>query len=140
MIPPIAPISGWDTTSQAAPAKPFPILADAIDPLTRDWADLFEGVHPVDGYVAEAFAIERDSGASVVGFGHRLRDVRHVDETTPRQLRDAAKEALRDAERARLVQLVELVAEGEETDEAALLLRYRNLIEQREKETVLGGG
>ncbi len=127
-VPPILPASAWTAIEHGTLPSPIAILADAIDPMTRDWNDLFESRHPVDALVGEAFGIERDSGASVQGFGHRLRQIRYVDESTERELRDAGREALRDAERERLVEFVELTAAAD-ADIGDLLLRYRNLVE-----------
>ena len=46
-----------------------PLLADNIDPLTRDFASLTKGLDPVDAQVQVALGCVRDSGPSIQGVG-----------------------------------------------------------------------
>ena len=49
-----------------------PLLADNIDPLTKDFADLFLGADPVDAAVQVAVTTTRGSGACVFNVGLRI--------------------------------------------------------------------
>lgn len=53
----------------SALGPPSPLLADNIDLLTRDYADLFTGQDPVDAAVITALSTSRSSGAAVLEFG-----------------------------------------------------------------------
>lgn len=49
-----------------------PLLADNIDPATKDFADLFVGLDPVDAAVQVAITTTRGSGACVFNVGLRV--------------------------------------------------------------------
>lgn len=56
----------------SALGPPSPLLADNIDPKTRDFRDLFEGSDPIDDSVQVAVMTTRGSGGSVLTTGIKL--------------------------------------------------------------------
>jgi len=59
----------------AAPSQlgaPSPLLADNIDPRTKDFRDLFVGADPVDDQVQVSVMTSLGSGAAVLDIGIRL--------------------------------------------------------------------
>lgn len=56
----------------SALGPPSPLLADNIDPVTRDFRDLFEGADPIDDSVQVAVMTTLGSGGSVLQTGIRL--------------------------------------------------------------------
>lgn len=56
----------------SALGPPSPLLADNIDPRTKDFRDLFEGANPIDDQVQVAVMTTRGSGGSVLQTGMRL--------------------------------------------------------------------
>lgn len=56
----------------SALGPPSPLLADNVDPVTRDFADLFVGADPIDDSVQVAIMTTRGSGGSVLTTGIRL--------------------------------------------------------------------
>ena len=59
---------GFFIRAPAALGPPNPVLADNIDPETRDFADLFVGADPIDAQVQHALTVIRDSGPPVEDF------------------------------------------------------------------------
>jgi len=51
---------------------PSPLLADNIDPVTRDFRNLFEGLDPIDAAVQVAVTTMKGSGACVMNVGLSL--------------------------------------------------------------------
>ena len=56
----------------SALGPPSPLLADNVDPVTRDFRDLFEGADPIDDSVQVAVMTTLGSGGSVLQTGIRL--------------------------------------------------------------------
>lgn len=56
----------------SALGPPSPLLADKVDPVTRDFADLFEGADPIDDAVQVAVMTTLGSGGSVLQTGIRI--------------------------------------------------------------------
>jgi hypothetical protein len=68
-IPPAGSPLGFFIASPAALGPPSPLLADNLDPETRDYRSLFVGMDVIDAQVQVALTILRGSGASVVEDG-----------------------------------------------------------------------
>ncbi len=66
----LSPLGFFAAPSALGP--PSPLLADNIDPKTRDLRDLFEGADPVDDSVQVAVMTTLGSGGSVLQTGIRL--------------------------------------------------------------------
>ena len=84
-IPPsgITPAASFELAG-FEPQLPAPaILADEIDHETGDFGSLTRTRTIADGMVLYLTAVQRGSGAGVRRRGHRLREVRHVDEQAP---------------------------------------------------------
>lgn len=64
------PLGFFVAPSALGPASP--LLADNVDPVTRDFADLFVGADPIDDSVQVAIMTTRGSGGSVLATGIKL--------------------------------------------------------------------
>jgi len=95
-IPPsgITPAASFELAGFAAQLPAPAILADEIDPETGDFASLTRSRAIADGMVLYLTKVERGSGAGVLNRGHRLREVRHVDEQAPELIESHVREAL----------------------------------------------
>lgn len=122
--------------SKVGPASP--LLADNIDPRTRDYADLFTGMDPIDAAVVVAVSTTRGSGAAVRNDGVRISVTKMTDDA-PRALEADLRQALSRLVRARDIQVLRVqVGEpdaygkpsgsfNEGTQSGQLNLAYRNL-------------
>ena len=77
-----------------ASQDPSPLLADNVDPATRDFADLFVGMDPVDAQVLVALTTIRGSGAAVENDGVPAAP-RKMTDALARELEGDARLALR---------------------------------------------
>ncbi len=68
----LSPLGFFIAPSAVGP--PSPLLADQVDPKTRDFADLFVGADPIDDSVQVAVMTTLGSGGSVLQTGIRLDD------------------------------------------------------------------
>ena len=66
----LSPLGFFVAPSALGP--PSPLLADNVDPVTRDFRDLFEGANPVDDQVQVTIMTTLGSGGSVLQTGIRL--------------------------------------------------------------------
>lgn len=109
-IPPasFSPASAFELVGQAAQQDPVAILADLIDPDTGDFEAIDESATIADGLVVQLLRVQRDSGAAVLGFGQRFREVRNVDTGTPELVDSLAREALQPARDAGIVEFQSL--------------------------------
>lgn len=139
VLPPagISPAVTWQPPTFAEPASPPALLADAIDPLTGEIASLTKRIHPVDAAIAEQFRLRRGTGSAVTEQGSDWHRIRHVTESTPRELEDEARRILRPFIERREVAAMHIAAEapvagGEDT--GAVHVVYRNLITGKDVE------
>lgn len=77
--------------SQSGP--PSPLLADNIDPRTRDFADLFVGADPVDAQVQVAVSTTLGSGPCVQDVGIRVTRNK-MTEDFPGSIQNDVRQAL----------------------------------------------
>ena len=126
----------------AAPARlgpPSPLLADNIDPKTKDFRDLFVGADPVDDQVQVAMMTNLGSGGSVLDTGIRLTRRKMVTDLKD-TLEGDARQALRKLNRARDIQFAGITfgpgdprtgqptGELDEANQSAQInIEYRNL-------------
>jgi hypothetical protein len=117
-IPPagFSPASAFTLIGHAVETLPVPILADAIDPATRDYLSVEDSATIADGLVVTLLGTERDSGAAVQGFGQRFRELRHVTGETGLLAESMAREALAPATSAGIVELRSVTAAANELD------------------------
>lgn len=64
--------AGFFIASPGSLGPPSPLLADNIDPKTKDFRDLFVGADPIDDQVQVVATTRRGSGGSVLDIGLRL--------------------------------------------------------------------
>ena len=94
-IPPAAgPAAAFTLNPFAEPARPPAILADKIDPESREYLSITEGYGIADGLVVTLLGTERGSGAAVGNLGQRFREVRYVEDNAGALLESLAVEAL----------------------------------------------
>ena len=115
---------------------PDPILADNIDPTTRDFADLFEGADPIDAQVQVAITTIRNSGPSVEDDGIEITP-RKMGQGFQRELEADVRTALRRLTDQNDIRIEEIGfdAVDEANQFAQIRVRYTNLraISQRSR-------
>ena len=128
-IPPagLSPASAFTETSFEDPLGPPVILADAIDPLTGEFLSLERGLDPVDAAMAFTFSVERSSGAAVVGVGHRMRTLTHVEPGLGVLVESLAAEAARHLTDAGVARLIKVETEPVGDDGAAARVTFANI-------------
>lgn len=107
---------------------PPPILADRIDPKTRDVMSLLEGDDPTDAALQWQATVRQGSGAALGDNGNRLHTITKGTEDAPTRIADEGRRIA-----AKFVQrgdVRDVVAEGDviggSTATAALQLTYTN--------------
>jgi hypothetical protein len=134
-IPPagVTPASAFSLTQQAASEPPNAILADAIDPATGDYLSIVDGASIADGLVVHLLRTQRGSGAAVLGFGQRFRELTHVTSESPERVESMAVEALRPASDAGIVRFQEIEGEVDAGDGTQLNtgIRYTDMLAPR---------
>jgi hypothetical protein len=137
-IPPggVTPASAFVEQRHARTAPPVAILADAIDPRTGEYLSLTRGATIADGLVVQLLRTERGTGAAVLEFGHRLRELRHVTSESPELVESMVREALAPAIEAGVVRFDRVeaaVAPGDAT-QVNTGIRYVDLLAPRRSE------
>lgn len=119
---------GFFIRAPSALAPPPPLLADNIDPETRDFADLFTGADPIDAAVQLALTTVRGSGASVEGDGIKLSPDK-MTASLENQLESDARLALRRLTRAGDIRIVAVTFDINDESNQTVQLRvaYKNL-------------
>lgn len=117
-IPPAgySPASAFQLVGHAVAGDPVPILADSIDPKTGEYLSIEDSASIADGLVVTLLRTQRDSGAAVIGFGQRFREVRHVDDQSSVLAESLAREALQPALDAGIVSFRQLSGTVNESD------------------------
>jgi hypothetical protein len=83
----ILPASSAPGAAVPPAARPAPILAPKIDPVTGARQALFEGDDPVYAAIVAAFRTVRGSGIAVADTGQRFEDVRKNSTDAPELIR-----------------------------------------------------
>jgi hypothetical protein len=116
------------------PALPPALLADDIalnDPWVQDgdFASLLTYVHPVDAAVKEQFRLQRGTGAAVASDGNSLRNIRKINESTPREVEDEYRYLLKELVERGDIRIDKIVVEAgvDARDLAAGFVEYTNL-------------
>ena len=91
----ITPAASYELAGFEPPKAPPAILADLIDPETGDFASLEESAEIADGLVLYLLRVERGSGAAVRSFGQRFRAITHIEGSTPAELEQEIRRALK---------------------------------------------
>ncbi len=76
-------------------AAPPVILADYIDPDTRDFASMMYTLDPIDAQVIIAITTKRGSGAAVIDVGHYLHKIKKILESIQVDITAGIKLALK---------------------------------------------
>lgn len=126
-MPPDPP-PGFFLRAPVSEGTPSPLLADNIDPATRDFADLFVGVDPIDAQVQLAVTTIRGSGAAVLEDGITITPTKMGDSYRAQLLADA-RAALARLVRNGDVRLlgVELLLDDQGNQTSLLGVQYVNL-------------
>lgn len=121
-IPPagVTPASAFALEQHAISEPPPAILADMIDPATGEYLSIVDSATIADGLVVHLLRTQRGSGAAVIEFGHRFRELTHVTEESPELVESMAREALRPATDAGIVAFRKVDAEVEPDDRTQL--------------------
>ncbi len=120
--------SFFDPLTFVDPASPPVILGDDIDPATGELRSILSGIHPVDSAVIVAVRTVRVRAAAVQDVGHRLSDIKKVDESTAKAIEQELRRALQPLVDTRDIRLDKIEIEADpDTDSGASLLAYTNL-------------
>jgi len=134
-IPPagVTPASAFTLTQQAVSEPPPAILADQIDPATGEYLSLVDSATIADGLVVHLLRTQRGSGAAVLGFGQRYRELTHVTSESPELVESMSREALRPAVDAGVVAFKQVAGEVDATDKTQLNtgIEYTDLLAPR---------
>lgn len=76
-------------------AEPPVILADYIDPDTRDFASMLSTLDQIDAQVIIAITTKRGSGAAVMDVGHKLHLIKKIRESIKTDITAEIKLALK---------------------------------------------
>ena len=112
----LSPAAAFTISGFAAQVKPPAILADLIDPETRDYASLTQSQGIADGMVIHALSVHRGTGAAVLDTGHRLRELRQVDERSPVTTESVLREAMQHAKDSGAAEFRRIEAEVDSGD------------------------
>lgn len=117
-IPPsgITPAASFELAGFEAQLPPPAIVADKIDQKTGDFESLTESRGIADGLVIYLLSVQRGSGASVRNFGHRLREIRHVDERAAELFESYVREALEPGTDSGLIRFRQIAADEDPED------------------------
>lgn len=112
-IPPAgySPASAYELVGHAVAQAPVPILADAIDAKTGEYTSIEDSATIADGLVVTLLRTERDTGAAVIGFGQRFREIRHVDDESVVLAESLTREALKPASDAGVVEFARIAGQ-----------------------------
>lgn len=106
---------------------PNPLLADAIDLETRDFASLTVGEDPTDAAVKVALGTVRASGIAVVDVG-MPRPPTKMDSAHLAVVQSNVRTALRELTARKDIALISVTAEADEANQTTtVLVKYRNL-------------
>jgi hypothetical protein len=90
----ITPAGSFELAGFDPELPPPAILADKIDPVTRDFASVTEGYGIADGLALFLLGVQRGTGSAVRSFGQRFGEITHVDTEAPNSYEAFAREAL----------------------------------------------
>lgn len=134
-IPPagVTPASAFSLTEHAVSEPPPAILADLIDPATGEFRSIVDSATIADGLVVHLLRTQRGSGAAVLEFGQRFRELTHVTSESPELVESMAREALRPATDAGVVAFRQVEAEADPEDGTQLNtgIEYTDLLAPR---------
>lgn len=136
-IPPagVSPASAFELVGHAMQQQPVPILADDIDPNTGEFRAIDRSATIADGLVVTLMRTQRGSGAAVLQFGQRFRELRNVESNTAEVAESMAREALQPARDAGIVEFQELSASvnAEDPTQVDTTIDYLDLLVPRAK-------
>lgn len=104
----ISPASAFEIIGQAESEPPPAIVADMIDPATGDFLSVVDSATIADGLVVHLMRTQRGSGAAVLEFGQRFREIRHVTSDSPELAESMVREALQPAVDAGVVRFEQI--------------------------------
>ena len=110
-------------------SEPSVLLADNIDPETRDFASLFTAIDPIDQQVVTALSVERATGPCVSNDGQKLGNIRKMTASYKTQVENEVARALSRLIRNGDISLVEMRwdLDDESSQGAQLSVVYKNL-------------
>jgi hypothetical protein len=121
-LPPagVHPLGFWEEAN-TDPFEGVPvILARKRDPDTGEITNLLESDTPADGMIIEGFRVERASGPAVMNIGHTMRQVKHTDEGSIKELEARGREPIDELDELGVVRLNSVKATLDVNDESAV--------------------
>ena len=136
-IPPagFSPASAFELVGHAVQQSPVAILADLLDPRTGEYQSIEDSATIADGLVVTLMRTERGSGAAVLDFGQRFRDLRNVEGNTTELAESLAREALQPARDAGIVDFQALSASVNESDgtQVDVTIEYLDMLAPKQR-------
>jgi hypothetical protein len=123
-------------TEHTVPGAPAGILADPIDPATREYLSIERGFDPTDAAVLTALSTERGSGSAVQNCGQKYREATHITPQLQSFFQQETEFALQHLIDSKQIRLDEVSLETEDTT-ALLYVDYFNLARQQDRKAVL---
>ena len=119
---------GFFVRAPVALGNPSPILADNIDPETRDFASLAKGADPIDAQVQLAVTTQRSSGAAVIEDGVAVTPTK-MDRSVENQIAADYRQALQRLVRRGDIRITQISFDRNEPENQTVQVRiaYVNL-------------
>lgn len=129
----VTPASAFTLATHVPRRKPPAILAEAIGARSREVQSLTRSTGIADGMVSYLIGVQRGSGAAVRDVGHRLRQLRNVDDGTATSLATLVREALRPAVDSGTARIAKIEVEINALDPTQVdgRIRYRDSLKSR---------
>lgn len=129
----VTPASSFELNGFEPQRGPVPILADDIDPKTGEYRSITRSANLSDATVSYLLSIQRGSGAAVRSFGHRLREIRQVEEQSVELVASYLRQALEPATKSGMIRLDKVTATVNVDDPTQVdpVVQYVDLLERR---------
>lgn len=129
----VTPASSFELNGFEPQLPPVAILADDIDPATGEFRTITRSAKLSDSLVSYLMSIQRGSGAAVRSFGHRLREIRQVEDQSVELVVSYLRQALEPATRAGMIRIDRVTATVNASDPTQIdpVVEYVDLLEQR---------
>jgi hypothetical protein len=132
----------WTPPTTGALLLPPILLAERIDPNTRELVSVNLGEDPIDAALQWQFTVRQGSGSAIGTNGHRMHTITKATPQAPVQLADEGRRVAQKFVQRGQLQVTEVVAEvvGGSTATGAVQIRGRNLLADRAAKLPAFGG
>lgn len=129
----VTPAASFELAGFEPQRRPVAILADDIDPKTGEFRSITRSANMTEALVNYLLSVQRGSGAAVRSFGHRLRELRQVEDDSTELAESYVRAALEPATRSGMVRIDRLTIEVNPGDgtQVDAHVQYVDLLERR---------